>query len=53
MIEDIFNGVLTFFNRLIGTGSAAADGFLTTGSTAANGVYDIVTGSIGNVVGSL
>lgn len=53
MIEQIFNGVLGFFNELIATGSTAADGFVNTGSTAAEGVYDTVTGSLGNVVGSL
>jgi len=53
MIENIFNGILGFFNSLIGTGSAAAEGFLTTGSTAAGDVYNTVTGSLGNVVGSL
>ena len=42
MIEQIFTGVLNFFNSLIGTGS-----------TAAEGVYGTVTGSLGNVVGSL
>ncbi|MCT1639262.1 hypothetical protein [Dietzia cinnamea] len=53
MINDIFQGVLGFFNQLIGTGSTAANGFVQTGSTAANGVYNTVTGSLGNVVGSL
>ncbi|MGN7154765.1 hypothetical protein ACTHRK_01455 [Dietzia cercidiphylli] len=53
MIEQIFNGILGFFNSLIETGSTAANGFVYTGSTAAEGVYDTVTGSLGNVVGSL
>ncbi|WP_158217824.1 hypothetical protein [Dietzia alimentaria] len=53
MIEQIFTGVLGFFNSLIGTGSAAAEGFVSTGSAAAEGVYGTVTGSLGNIVGSL
>ena len=53
MIETIFNDILGFFNSLIGTGSAAAEGFVNTGSTAAEGVYGTITGSLGNVVGSL
>ncbi|WP_314038745.1 hypothetical protein [Dietzia sp. CH92] len=53
MIENIFNGILGFFNSLIGTGSTAANEFLGTGSTAAGEVYNTVTGSLGNVVGSL
>ena len=53
MIEQIFNGVVGFFTDLIGTGSTAADGFVNTGSAAAEGVYGTVTGSLGNVVGSL
>ena len=53
MIEQIFNGVHGFFNSLIGTGSTAAEGFVNTGSAAAKGVYGTVTGSLGNVVGSL
>lgn len=53
MIEQIFNQVLGFFNSLINTGSTAAEGFVNTGSTAAEGVYGTVTGSLGNVVGSL
>ncbi|MCT2061133.1 hypothetical protein [Dietzia cinnamea] len=53
MIEQIFNGILGFFNSLIDTGSTAAQGFVSTGSTAANGVYNTVTGSLGNVIGSL
>ena len=42
MIEQIFNGILGFFNSLIDTGS-----------TAAEGVYGTVTGSLGDIVGSL
>ena len=38
MIEQIFNGVLGFFNELIETGSTAAEGFVGTGSAAAEGV---------------
>lgn len=53
MIEQIFNGVLGFFNELIDTGSAAAEGFVGTGSAAAEGVYGTITGSLGDVVGSL
>lgn len=53
MIEQIFNGILGFFNSLIDTGSTAAQGFVTTGSTAAKGVYGTVTGSLGDIVGSL
>lgn len=53
MINEIFTGVLDFFNSLIGTGSAAAEGFVNTGSTAAEGVYGTITGSLGDVVGSL
>lgn len=53
MIEQIFTGVLNFFNQLIDTGSVAAEGFVNTGSTAAEGVYGTVTGSLGNIVGSL
>ncbi|WP_407335141.1 hypothetical protein [Dietzia kunjamensis] len=53
MIEQIFTGVLNFFNSLISTGSTAAEGFVSTGSTAAEGVYGTVTGSLGDVVGSL
>lgn len=53
MIEQIFNGVLGFFNDLIYTGSTAADGFVNTGSAAAEGVYGTITGSLGDVVGSL
>lgn len=53
MINDIFEGVLGFFNSLINTGSTAANGFVSTGSTAAKGVYNTVTGSLGNVIGSL
>ncbi|MGN0099792.1 MAG: hypothetical protein ACI39C_02525 [Dietzia sp.] len=53
MIENIFNGILGFFNNLITTGSTAANGFVSTGSTAAGEVYNTVTGSLGNVVGSL
>ena len=43
MIEQIFNGILGFFNSLIDTGSTAAQGFVNTGSTAAKGVYGTVT----------
>ncbi|MBB0992091.1 MULTISPECIES: hypothetical protein [Dietzia] len=53
MIESIFTGFLNFFNSLIGTGSDAAEGFVSTGSAAADGVYGTVTGSLGNVVGAL
>ena len=53
MIEQIFTGVVGFFSDLINTGSAAADGFLETGSTAAEGVAGTVVGSVGNIVGSL
>ena len=53
MIEQIFNQVLGFFDGLIYAGSSAADGFVATGSTAAANVYDVVTGSLGNVAGSL
>lgn len=49
-ISEIFNGVLDFFNSLIGTGSDAAEGFVNTGSAAAEGVYGTITGSLGNVV---
>ena len=50
MIEQIFNGVLGFFNDLIDTGSTAANGFLNTGSTAVNDIFDTVTGSIEGIV---
>lgn len=53
MIEQIFTGVLDFFNSLIGTGSAAAEGFVGTGSAAAEGVYGTITGSLGDIAGSL
>ena len=53
MIEQTFTDVLNFFNQLIGTGSAAANGFLDTGSDAAGGVYNTVTGSLGEAIGSL
>ena len=53
MIEQIFTGVLGFFNDLIYTGSAAAEGFVGTGSAAAEGVYGVVTGSLGDIAGSL
>ena len=53
MIEQIFTDVLNFFNSLICTGSTAAEGFVDTGSAAAKGVYGTVTGSLGDVVGSL
>lgn len=53
MIEKIFTGVLDFFNSLINTGSTAAEGFVDTGSAAAEGVYGTITGSLGDVVGSL
>ena len=46
-------GILGFFNSLIDTGSTAAQGFVSTGSTAAKGVYGTVTGSLGDIVGSL
>lgn len=52
-INEIFTGVIGFFNSLISTGSNAADGFLGTGSTAAEGVYGTITGSLGNVVGQV
>ena len=53
MIETIFDGVVGFFTNLIGTGSTAANGFLNTGSTAAEDVAGTVVGSVGNIVGSL
>ncbi|NLD86109.1 MAG: hypothetical protein GX636_09395 [Actinomycetales bacterium] len=53
MIEQIFNGVLGFFNSLIDTGSTAAEGFVGTGSAAAEGVYGTITGSLGDIAGSL
>lgn len=53
MIEQIFTGVLSFFNGLIDAGSDAAEGFVGTGSTAAEDVYGVVTGSLGNIAGSL
>lgn len=52
-INEIFTGVLGFFNGLIGTGSDAAEGFVNTGSDAAEGAYGIITGSLGDVVGEL
>ncbi len=52
-IESIFNLFIGTFNAFIETGSTAAEGFVSTGSTAAEGVYGTVTGSLGNVVGSL
>ena len=60
MIETIFNQVVAFFNGLIGSGSLAVDGgsdaaegFVGTGSAAAEGVYGTITGSLGNIAGSL
>lgn len=53
MIEQIFTGVLNFFNSLISTGSDAAEGFVGTGSAAAEGVYGTITGSLGDIAGSL
>lgn len=53
MIEQIFTGVLDFVNSLISTGSTAAEGFVDTGSTAAEGVYGTITGSLGDIAGSL
>lgn len=53
MIEQVFNGFLGFFNNLINVGSTAAEGFVGTGSTAAEGVYGTITGSLGDIAGSL
>ena len=53
MIEQIFNGFLGFFTSLINPGSDAAEGFVGTGSAAAEGVYGTITGSLGNIAGSL
>lgn len=52
-INEIFTGVLGFFNSLIGTGSDAAEGFIGTGSAAAEGVYGTITGSLGDIVGQV
>lgn len=49
-IAAIFNGFLGFFDSLLGTGSTAVNGFVETGSTAAQDVYDTVTGSLSGVV---
>lgn len=48
-VSDIFTDVIGFFTGLIGSGSAGAEGFLEAGSTAANGVYGTVLGSLGNI----
>ena len=53
MIEQIFTGVVGFFSDLIDTGSTAAEGFVGTGSAAAEGVYGTITGSLGDIAGSL
>ena len=49
-ITDIFQAFLTAIEGFVSTGSDAANGFLGTGSTAAGDIFDTVTGSIEGIV---
>lgn len=48
-ITDIVGNIFGFFDSFVQTGSTAAEGFLWTGSAAADDIYGTITGSLGNV----
>lgn len=48
-ISDIFTIFLNAFEGFVSTGSDAANGFVDTGSAAANGVFGEITGSLGDI----
>ncbi|WP_188064774.1 hypothetical protein [Dietzia sp. ANT_WB102] len=45
-VSDIIANIFSIFDGFVSAGSTAAEGFLTTGSDAANNVYDVISGSI-------